>query len=96
MLDTITQYILALVPAVTALTGMAVMIGVGIGKIKKANKETVDTVTSVGSSLDTIKSQSKFLEAQLVAVQKENAELKKQMTKLMKKVEHIHFVDKEI
>ena len=88
MLDAITQYILALVPAVTALTGMAVMIGVGIGKIKRS-------VGSVDSSLDTIKSQSKFLEAQLGAVQKENAELKKQMTKLMKKVEHIHFVDKE-
>lgn len=88
MLDAITQYILALVPAVTALTGMAVMIGVSIGKIKRS-------VNLVDGSLGTIKSQSKFLEAQLSAVQKENVELKKQMTKLMKKVEHIHFVDKE-
>lgn len=87
-IDIITQYILSIVPAVSAITGMAVMIGIGIGKIKKS-------VSSVDGSLNSIKSQSKLQQAQLSAVQKENAELKKQMTKLMKKIEHIHFVDKE-
>lgn len=87
MLDEITQYILALVPAVSAIMGMVVIVGIGVGKIK-------NSVNSVDGSLDTIKSENKFLKAQLSVVQKENIEIKREMTKLMKKVEHIHFVDK--
>ena len=88
MLDAITQYILALVPAVTALVGMAVCVGVGVGKIRKANRNTVD-------SIDTISRKSQSLESQLVEVHKENVELKKQLRKVMAKLDHVHIVEKE-
>lgn len=88
MLDVITQYILALVPAVTALVGMAVCVGVGVGKIRKANRDTVD-------SIDRVSKKSQSLESQLADVHRENIELKKQLRKLMAKVEHIHFVEDE-
>jgi len=87
-IDVITQYILALVPAVTALVGMAVCVGVGVGKIRKANKDTVD-------SIDDISRKSKSLEIQLADAHKENIELKKQLKKVMAKLEHVHFTDKE-
>ena len=88
MLDAITQYILALVPAVTALVGMAVCVGVGVGKIRKANRNTVD-------SIDSISRKSQSLESQLQNVHKENVELKKQLRKVMAKLDHVHIVEKE-
>jgi septal ring factor EnvC (AmiA/AmiB activator) len=86
MLDAITQYILALVPAVTALVGMAVCVGVGIGKIRKANQDTVDSIDRVGK-------RSQSLEDQLKEVQAENIQLKRDLRKVMAKLEHVHFVD---
>ena len=86
MLDAITQYILALAPAVTALVGMAVCVGVGVGKIRKANQDTVESIDRVGK-----KSQS--LENQLKEVQAENIQLKRDLRKVMAKLEHVHFVD---
>ena len=88
MLDAITQYILALVPAVSALVGMAVCVGVGVGKIRKANRDTVD-------SIDTISRKSQSLESQLQEVHAENVELKKQLRKAMAKLDHVHIVEKE-
>lgn len=88
MLDAITQYILALVPAVTALVGMAVCVGVGVGKIRKANRNTVD-------SIDSISRKSQSLESQLQEVHAENVQLKKQLRKVMAKLEHVHIVDEK-
>lgn len=89
-IDVITQYILALVPAVTALVGMVVTIGLGIAKIRKANKETINTVDASNRK---VCKHTESLESQLADVHKENVELKQQLRKLMAKVEHIHFVD---
>ena len=86
MLDAITQYILALVPAVTALVGMAVCVGVGVGKIRKANRDTVD-------SIDRVSKKSQSLESQLQDVHAENVQLKKQLRKVMAKLDHVHIVD---
>lgn len=88
MLDAITQYILALVPAVTALVGMAVCVGVGVGKIKRANRDTVD-------SIDRVNKKSQSLESQLQEVHAENIELKRQLRKAMAKLDHVHIVEKE-
>ena len=92
MLDTITQYILALVPAVTALVGMAVTIGVGVGAIKKANRETIE---NVDVSNKKVCKHTESLESQLQEVHKENVELKKQLRKVMAKLDHVHIVEKE-
>lgn len=89
-IDVITQYILSIVPAFTAVVGMIVTLGVGIGKIKKANKDTINEVKENSKGL---KRANEELKDELVNVYKDNVEIKKQMTKLMAKVEHIHFVD---
>lgn len=86
-MDIISQYILSLVPSVTAIVGMIVFIGVGIGKIRKANEKTVKTISEVDK-------RSKDLEQKLIEVTKENIELKKSLKKVVSKMEHIHFVDK--
>jgi len=87
-IDIITQYILAIVPAFTAVVGMVVTLGVGIGKIKKANQSTMD-------SIDNISKKSNSLESKLRDVSTENIELKRQLRKVMSKLEHVHFIDKE-
>ena len=81
-LDIITQYILALVPAVSALMGMAVIVGVGIGKIKKAlsgNEEKVERISS----------RTKTIEEQNIELKRENRELKKALVELNKKIDII-------
>ena len=70
-LDIITQYILAIVPAFTAVVGMVVTLGVGIGKIKKANRETSDTVIEVSK-------ESRELKAEMTELVKQNRELKEE------------------
>ena len=91
-LDVITQYILAIVPAFTAVVGMVVTLGVGIAKIKKANNDTIDTVDA---SNQKVCKHTESLESQLAAVHKENVELKKQLRKAMAKLDHVHIVDIE-
>ena len=81
-LDIITQYILALVPAVSAIMGMAVIVGVGIGKIKKAlsgNEEKVERISS----------RTKAIEEQNIELKRENRELKKALVELNKKIDII-------
>lgn len=92
MLDVITQYILALVPAVTALVGMAVTIGVGVGAIKRANRETIETVDVSNKN---VCKHTESLESQLRDVHAENVQLKKQLKKVMAKLDHVHIVEDE-
>lgn len=87
-IDAITQFILAIVPAFTAVVGMITTLGVAIGKIKKANKETTELVQ------DTNKANVE-LRHQLNAVMKENAELKREQRKINAKLDHMYFIDKE-
>lgn len=81
-IDAITQYILAVVPAVTAIMGMVVVVGVGIGKIKKAlsgNEEKVERISS----------RTREVEKQNIELKKENVELKKALVELNKKIDII-------
>lgn len=86
-IDIITQYILAIVPAFTAVVGMIVTLGVGIGKIKKANSETSSQVRELSDN-------DRALKKQLVQVHKENAELKKQLNEVTARLKHMYFVEK--
>ena len=81
-IDAITQYILAIVPAVTAIMGMVVIVGVGIGKIKKSlagNEEKVERISS----------RTREIEKQNLELKKENLELKKALVELNKKIDII-------
>lgn len=81
-IDTITQYILAIVPAVTAIMGMVVVIGVGIGKIKKA-------LSSSEMKIERISSHTRAVEQQNIELKKENKELKQALVELNKKIDII-------
>ena len=87
-IDIITQYILAIVPAFTAVVGMITTLGVAISKIKKANKETSTQVEELSKN-------DRALKKQLVETQKENAELKKNFNKVLAKMDHLYFVEKD-
>lgn len=91
-IDIITQYILTLTPAVTAIISVIVALGVGIGKIKKANKETVEEVKATNKELKA--RQSKIEETNLNLAQ-ENITLKKDLRQLMAKIQHIHFTEEK-
>lgn len=86
-IDIITQYILAIVPAFTAVMGMVVTLGVGIGQIKKANKDTTAEVRNISEG-------DKALKRQLTEAHKENVELKKQLIEVTARLKHMYFVEK--
>ena len=88
-IDTITQYVLALVPAVTALMGMIVVVGVGIGKIKNALKGNIESVERIGSRNKAIETANAELKRQNIELKKENAELKKAFADFINKIEVI-------
>ena len=88
-IDTITQYVLALVPAVTALMGMIVVVGVGIGKIKNALKGNIESVEKIGDEYKAIKAQNIEIKRQNVELKRQNEELKKAFTNLCNKIEVI-------
>lgn len=85
-IDAITQYILSLTPAITALVGVIVVIAVGVGKVKNAvngNTETVERTSNRSSkAIDSLIEQNKELK-------KENIELKKALVELNKKIDII-------
>ena len=85
-IDAITQYILSLTPAITALVGVIVVIAVGVGKVKAAvngNTETVERSSKSSKQLvDSLVEQNKELK-------KQNQELKKALTELNAKIEII-------
>lgn len=85
-IDAITQYILSLTPAVTALIGVIVVIAVGVGKVKNAlkdNGEVVERTSSRSSkAIDSLIEQNRELK-------KENIELKKALIELNKKLDII-------
>lgn len=88
-IDTITQYILAIVPAVTSLMGMIVTIGVGIGLIKKALNGNIERVEKIGSRSKAIETANAELKRQNIELKRENAELKKAFTNFCNKIEVI-------
>lgn len=85
-IDIITQYILAIVPAFTAVVGMITTLGVAIGKIKKANSETKEEVRALSETDNALKKQ-------LREVHKENVELKQQLNEVAARMKHLYFVE---
>lgn len=92
-IDTITQYLLALAPAVTALVSMIVVVAVGIGQVKKAVAGSEQKVERIASRH---KEYQKQMEAdrtefirQLDELAKENREYKAIIARLERKIDII-------
>lgn len=75
----ITQYLIELSPAITALVGIVVTIVVGVKKIKAANAETIADV----------KATNKAMKQANVELMKENAELKGEIKKVLKELHNV-------
>lgn len=88
-IDTITQYILAISPAIAALMGIAVVVAVGVGKIKKALGNNAESIERIGNKSKETQSQNAELKRQNIELKRENAEIKKALTDLINKIEVI-------
>lgn len=88
MIDAVTQYILALVPAVTAVVGMITIFGVGIGKIRKANKDATNEIKETHK-------ENLELRRELRETMKENKELKQSLKKVTAKMEHMYYIEEK-
>lgn len=75
----ITQYLIELSPAITALVGIVVTIVVGVKKIKAANAETIADVKATNKAM-------KEANIQLI---KENAELKGEIKKVLNELHNV-------
>ena len=82
--------IIAAAPAITAVIGIIVALGVGIGNIKRANRDTLSEVRSKNASLEEKVDQVVQKNAELM---RENGELKRDLRKVMAKLNHVHIED---
>ena len=100
-ISSITALIMSIAPAVTAVIGIIVALGVGIGNIKKANQDTVNTAKKAHKdTIDMLAEQNaKLMEnvSQIaqnnVELVRENEELKRHLRKIAAKLDHVHIID---
>ena len=88
MLDAVTQYLISITPAVTAIVGAITVVGVGIGKIKKANKDATNEIKEMHD-------ENVELRKELKEVAKENKELKQSLRKVTARMEHMYYVEEK-
>lgn len=94
-IDAITSYILAIAPAVTAIVGMIVVVGVGIGKIKNALAGNEEKVERISSKTKEIQKENIELKKALAEQTKTNAEFRKALIDLNKKINVMTVTKKE-
>lgn len=95
MMDIIAQYILSIVPAVTAVTGMIVCIAVGINKIKKSNAEASASVKEMKKIQE--KQEEKILEykSDIKLLKSELSSMSAALRKVSARIDHVHIIDKK-
>lgn len=87
-LDIITQYVLSIGPAVTAVAGMITTVIVAIKKVKAAAEDSTNMVREANRD-------NRELRKELKEVLAENALLKQEQRKINAKLDHKYFIDKE-
>ena len=86
----ITALILSLAPAVSAVIGIIVSLVVGIKRIKHDNRDTLEECRKQNASVIENVAQIAQKNDELT---RENAELKRDMRKIMAKLNHVHIKD---
>lgn len=78
--------------AVAIVSGLGTMIGIAATIVSKVTKMKADIQANVDKISSDVGSMTEYqkLESALAEVHQENAELKKQIKKLMSKINHIH------
>lgn len=87
-MEQVMNYIIEFSPAITAFIGIVVSLIVGIKKIKQHNNETLDEIK--GANAKIIELYQEEVEKRQ-EIQRENQELKKDLRKMMAKLNHVHF-----
>lgn len=89
-INEITALIMSLAPTISAVIGIIVSVAVGIGRIKQANRDTLDECRKQNASVIENVAQIAQKNEDLT---RENEELKKDLRKVMAKLNHVHFED---
>lgn len=79
--------------AVAIVSGLGTMVGIAAAIVSKVTKMKADIQANVDKISSDVGSMTEYqkLESALAEVHQENAELKKQIKKLMSKINHIHY-----
>lgn len=88
MIETITNYIISLVPAVTAVAGMLSVMGIAIAKVKKAHNEATTEIKETHK-------ENIELRKELADVVRENKELKQSIKKITARMEHMYYIEEK-
>lgn len=89
MLETITAYIIILLPSITALLGAVYTVVASINKIRTNCAETKAVVDDAKNTIETIKS-SPELKEMMAQIVEENKSLKKSLTLCTEELKRIH------
>lgn len=89
-INEITALIMSLAPTISAVIGIIVSVAVGICRIKQANRDTLDECRKQNASVIENVAQIAQKNEDLT---RENEELKKDLRKVMAKLNHVHFED---
>lgn len=84
----ITAYIISLAPTISAVIGIIVSLVVGIKRIKHDNRDTLDECRKQNAAVVENVAQIAQKNDELT---RENAELKRDLRKVMSKLNHVHF-----
>ena len=87
-MEQVISYIIEFSPAITSVIGIIVALIVGIKKIKNSNDKTLDEVKTSNAKILALYVEEKEKREE---VQRENSELKRDLRKIMAKLNHVHF-----
>lgn len=87
-MEQIMNYIIEFSPAITAFIGIVVSLIVGIKKIKQHNNDTLEEIRSANARIIELYQEEV---AKRHEVQRENEEIKRDLRKMMAKLNHVHF-----
>lgn len=87
-MEQIMNYIIEFSPAITAFIGIVVSLIVGIKKIKQHNNDTLEEIKGANARIIELYQEEV---AKRQEVQRENEEIKRDLRKVMAKLNHVHF-----
>ena len=90
-MEQLMQYLIEFSPAITSFVGILVSLIVGIKKIKAHNKDTLDEIKTANAKIIALYQEEVEKREE---VQRENNELKRDLRKIMAKLDHVHFEEK--
>ena len=87
-INEITALIMSLAPTISAVIGIIISVVVGIKRIKQANTDTLEECRKQNASV--VKNVAQIAQKN-DELTRENAELKRDLRKVMAKLNHVHF-----